>query len=111
MDFSLQINSTMGAVHIAVSGLGTSMNDAFRRLQHESNEQNGIDAYSGGFNTIIEYHDLTAEWQASGQEAAAFLEDEERMDVLDKREANAVCLRAPTSQQEGEYLFVGWGAE
>ncbi len=101
----------MGATDIALSGPGTSMYDAYQRLHEQSKQQDGEDAYSGGFNTICHYNDLTDEWRNSGREASEYLEDEERMERLDSREVNAVCLRPPTSQREGEYLFVGWAAE
>lgn len=86
------------------------MADAFQRLQRESDEQDGRDLYSGGFNTIQEYHDLTAKWKSSGLAAGEFLEQDERLEQLEKREANAVCLQAPTSELEGEYMFVGMAA-
>lgn len=101
----------MGATEIAVSGPGKSMYDAYQRLREQSRIEEGEDAYNGGFNTICQYKDVTDEWRTSGQEASEYLDQEELMGKLDSREVNAVCLRPPTGELEGEYLFVGWAAE
>lgn len=100
----------MGATDIAVQGAGKTMQDAFHRLVEQSKREDGDDPYSGCFNTISDYYDLTERWRGSGLEAGAFLNQEELMDQLDTRAVNGVCLQAPTGQQEGKYLFVGWAA-
>lgn len=86
------------------------MSAAFQALREEARHEYGHDSYNGTISTIGSYSDKTRAHAASGQPAEEFLEsllDED----LGKGEAAGVCLREPTAEKDGLYLFVGWACE
>lgn len=85
------------------------MSAAFRALQEEAEHESGHDSYNGTISTISEWTDKTQAYAASGQPVEDFLE--ELLESIDKREAVGVCLRPPTPDKAGEYIFAGWAAD
>ena len=84
------------------------MSASFRTLQEEAIYERGHDSYNGTISTIDHWNDNTKAHAQSGQPVEEYLDG--LLEEIDTREAVGVCLREPTADKPGLYIFAGWAA-
>jgi hypothetical protein len=77
----------MGSISIDITGRGYSMNEAFKKLCYEAEEETGRDAYSGGINNCVLRADISYMDSSKAVEYA--------LNNAEKREVYGWCVKKP----------------